>query len=163
MKQFFFALVILSVTIFSMPSQASEIKSCSFIVDFDTTLFDKNLLFKWQLLELNGQSVATLGKQARTPYIQFDSSHRVFGNNGCNQFFGTYELENHQRIKFSSIGSTLMACLNKNTIESEVMDVIVKADSYVMINDTLVFNKARMAPLARWVKRKTEKITLKKK
>ena len=124
---------------------------------FDTTLISKKLLKKWQLIELNGQPITALGKPAKTPYIQFDSARRVAGNNGCNQFFGSYELEIKGRIKFSAMGSTRMACIDNNTIESDLMQVLSNTDSYVLVNDTLVFNRARMAPLARWVKMKSGK------
>jgi len=46
---------------------------------------------------------------------------------------------------------TRMACLQDNTIEADLMQVLSSADSYVVRNDTLVLNRARMAPLARWV------------
>ena len=124
---------------------------------FDTTLISKKLLKKWQLIELNGQPISALGKSAKNPYIQFDSARRVAGNNGCNQFFGSYELEKKGRIKFSAMGSTRMACIDNNTIESDLMQVLSNTDSYVLVNDTLVFNRARMAPLARWVKMKSGK------
>jgi heat shock protein HslJ len=124
---------------------------------YDTTLISKKLLKKWQLVELNGQPISALGKPAKTPYIQFDSTRRVAGNNGCNQFFGSYELEKKGRIKFSAMGSTRMACVDNNTIESDLMQVLSNTDSYVIVNDTLVFNRARMAPLARWVKMKSGK------
>ena len=124
---------------------------------FDTTLISKKLLKKWQLVELNGQPISALGKPAKTPFIQFDSARKVAGNNGCNQFFGSYELDTRNRIKFSAMGSTRMACVDENTIESDLMQVLSNTDSYVLVNDTLVFNRARMAPLARWVKMKSGK------
>jgi len=157
-------LVLLSLGLWSFTSDRSvNANNAPAAGTFDTTLISKKLLKKWQLIELNGQAVAAMSKPAKTPYIQFDSTRRVSGNNGCNQFFGTYELEKHNRIQFSAMGSTRMACLDNNTLESELMDVIAKTDSYVVVNDTLVFNKARMAPLARWVKMKKEKVKKKKK
>jgi heat shock protein HslJ len=50
-----------------------------------------------------------------------------------------------------------MACIDNNTIETDLIQVLSNTDSYVIVNDTLVFNRARMAPLARWVKMKSGK------
>lgn len=163
MKKFAgFVLAIAFIAFVQHPVEAKRISNGA-SVDVDTTIIHKKLLKKWQLIELNGQSVESMGKPAKTPYIQFDSTRKVSGNNGCNQFFGSYELEKHGRIKFSAMGSTRMACLDNNTMEADVMDMIARTDSYVLVNDTLVFNKARMAPLARWVKMKPQKTKKKKK
>jgi len=43
------------------------------------------------------------------------------------------------------------------------MQVLSSADSYVLRNDTLVLNRARMAPLARWVREKSMPMKKKKK
>lgn len=121
--------------------------------NYDTTLINLKLCKKWQLIELNGQAIAAMAERpAKIPFIQFDAKRRVSGNSSCNQFFGTYELSPNDRITFSPMGMTRMACLHDTNIESELMQVLSSADSYVLRNDTLVFNRARMAPLARWVK-----------
>ena len=163
MKKFAGLVIAIAYIAFVQHPVAANTSAQDASVVFDTTLISKKLLKKWQLIELNGLPVDSLGNPAKKPYIQFDSTRRVSGNNGCNQFFGTYELEKNNRIKFSAMGSTRMACLDNSTLEANLMDVIARTDSYVLVNDTLVFNKARMAPLARWVKMKKEKVKKKKK
>lgn len=120
--------------------------------NYDTTLINLKLCKKWRLIELNGQAIADNAERpAKIPFIQFDVKRRISGNSSCNQFFGTYELNPKDRISFSPMGMTRMACLHDTNIEADLMQVLSNVDSYVLRNDTLVFNRARMAPLARLV------------
>ena len=111
----------------------------------DLTLTDK----KWKLVEMNGRPVAnTPGEQDY--FIQLDSEeNRIHGFAGCNNFFGNFELEEGLRLKFSKIGSTMMACPNMNT-EKELFQILETVDNYRVYKNTLELNKARMAPLARF-------------
>jgi heat shock protein HslJ len=132
--------------------------------NYDTTLINLKLCKKWRLIELNGQAIADMAERpAKIPFIQFDAKRRVSGNSSCNQFFGTYELSPNDRISFSPMGMTRMACLHDTNIEADLMQVLSTVDSYVLRNDTLVFNRARMAPLARWVKEKSMPLKKKRK
>ena len=131
---------------------------------YDTTLINLKLCKKWRLIELNGQAIADMAERpAKIPFIQFDDKRRVSGNSSCNRFFGTYELNLNDRISFSPMGMTRMACLHDTNIEADLMQVLSSADSYVLRNDTLVLNRARMAPLARWVREKSMPMKKKKK
>lgn len=132
--------------------------------NYDTTLINLKLCKKWRLIELNGQALSDMAERpAKIPYMQLDASRRVSGNSSCNRFFGTYELNPNDRITFSPMGMTRMACLNDTNIEADLMQVLSSADSYVLRNDTLVLNRARMAPLARFVKMKSMPMKKKKK
>jgi heat shock protein HslJ len=53
------------------------------------------------------------------------------------------------RIKFSKMAATMMACPDME-VEREFLQVLETADNYNLIGDTLVLNRARMAPLARF-------------
>ncbi len=159
-----FTLVILSVAgvnaTVSFPSAAASTARSI----YDTTLINLKLCKKWRLIELNGQAIADMAERpAKIPFIQFDAKRRVSGNSSCNQFFGTYELSPNDRISFSPMGMTRMACLHDTNIEADLMQVLSTVDSYVLRNDTLVFNRARMAPLARWVKEKSMPLKKKRK
>lgn len=132
--------------------------------NYDTTLINLKLCKKWRLIELNGQAIADMAERpTKIPFIQFDAKRRVSGNSSCNQFFGTYELNPNDRISFSPMGMTRMACLHDTNMEADLMQVLSSVDSYVLRNDTLIFNRARMAPLARWVKEKSSPMKKKKK
>lgn len=111
---------------------------------------DMNLVEKyWKLTELFGQPVTTPegGKEAHM--ILKMEGNRVNGNSGCNSFNGTYTLKPGNRISFSQMVSTMMMCLNMDT-ETKMNQVLETADSYVIKGDSLILNRARMAPLARF-------------
>lgn len=104
----------------------------------------------WKLVELNGQPVAMGENQSREQHMILQASDStVKGHGGCNGFGGNYELKAGDRIKFSKLVSTMMACDNTET-ENAFFKVLENADNYNLMNDTLVLNKARMAPLARF-------------
>ena len=158
-----FTLAVLSVTGASATIAFPAASASTAGNNYDTTLINLKLCKKWRLIELNGQAIADMAERpAKIPYIQLDAKRRASGNSSCNQFFGTYELNPNDRITFSPMGMTRMACLNDTNIEADFMQVLSSADSYVLRNDTLVLNRARMAPLARFVKMKSMPMKKKK-
>jgi heat shock protein HslJ len=104
----------------------------------------------WKLVELNGQKVVRKEDQTREPhFILKDSGNQINGNGGCNSFHGTYELLTGNRIRFSKMASTMMACEDM-AVEDQFLKVLETADNYNILGDTLQLNKAKMAPLARF-------------
>jgi heat shock protein HslJ len=104
---------------------------------------------KWKLIELNGKEIA--GSLPKEPYFILSvENSRISGNGSCNSFNGTYTLNSKNRIKISPLASTMMACLDMTT-ESELSRVLEMVDSYAIKQDTLSLNRARIAPLARFV------------
>lgn len=104
----------------------------------------------WKLLELYGQPVTAANGQKEPHLILQDSTNRVSGNGGCNGLMGRYELGPGNRIRFMQLASTMMACPDMTT-ETQFKKALETADSYALRGDTLVLNRARMAPLARLV------------
>lgn len=106
----------------------------------------------WKLIEINGQKVTAENFVTKEPHLILKSEeNRVNGNGGCNSFFGSYELDAKvNRISFSNMGSTKMACMGAN-VEDDFFKVLGTVDNYTVKNDTLHLNKARMAPLAKFV------------
>jgi heat shock protein HslJ len=106
----------------------------------------------WKLIEINGKTVAgdDLPKQ---PFIILKAEgNLVTGNGGCNTLTGTYEIDRTaNRIKFSQMATTLMACLNME-VEDQLKRALEMADNYSLSSDGkyLSLNRARMAPLARF-------------
>ncbi|SEA27342.1 META domain-containing protein [Arachidicoccus rhizosphaerae] len=103
----------------------------------------------WKLTQLNGQQISYSG--SKEPYMILktgDSTVRGFA--GCNGFGGHFELKPGNRILFSKMISTMMACSDL-ALEKQFMQVLNKADNYSQHGDTLYLNKARMAPLAQFV------------
>lgn len=115
------------------------------------TKVDKNLVEKyWKLTELRGQSVTYKNDTDKEAFMTLKTEgNRVHGNFGCNTFNGTYELKSGNRISFSQMASTMMMCPNME-IEQQFNEVLQQVDNYNLNGDTLVLNKARMAPLARF-------------
>lgn len=115
-------------------------------VDFDTDIREKY----WKLTELNGKPIKWVNGQSKEPhFILKAADNRVQGNGGCNGFFGSFEINEGNRIKFQQLASTMMACENLD-IENELMKVLEMADNYSLNGENLSLNKARMAPLAKF-------------
>lgn len=106
----------------------------------------------WKLIELNGQAITEESGNAREPFITFNAEgNQVFGNGGCNTFRGVYELGFGDRLSFPKpMAATMMMCVNMGT-EDQFMRIFELVDSYAIKDDTLSLNRARMAPLARFV------------
>ena len=104
---------------------------------------------KWKLIELNGKSVNT-GSLMKEPFLYFNPfDSRVNGNGGCNNLFGEYKVEG-LRLSFSKMAMTRMACQNME-IEDQLNKVLNTVDNYTVVDGVLSLNKARMAPLAKFV------------
>ena len=110
----------------------------------DVELCDKH----WRLVELNGSPVQY--KDGAEAHILFKTDGTVSGNLGCNSFFGSYKAtKGINRIKFSPLGATQRWCGEMAT-EDGLKNVLNTVDSYYVNDGKLVFNRARMAPLARF-------------
>ena len=106
----------------------------------------------WKLTELNGKPIGDASADRREVYLVLRKmENRVQGNAGCNGYGGTYTLNpNGFNIQFSSMMHTQMACPGLD-IENEYLKVFEMADSYYVNNGQLQLNRARMAPLAKFV------------
>ena len=58
----------------------------------------------WSLVAVEGMEISH--DFAMRPYVTFDSTGGVYGNLGCNSFFGTYEINKKSKIKISYQGQT---------------------------------------------------------
>ena len=106
----------------------------------------------WKLIEINGKPVSMDESAGRTPFIILkNEGNRVNANGGCNSLSGSYEIGQGNRIKFSQMISTMMACVNME-IETELKKALETTDNYSLSADGqhLSLNRARMAPLARF-------------
>ncbi|HLS30093.1 MAG TPA: META domain-containing protein, partial [Flavobacteriaceae bacterium] len=59
-----------------------------------------------------------------------ESENRIVGFGGCNNFFGTYNLTQPDKISFSPIGATKMACLTTTFNENDFFNVFEKVNNY---------------------------------
>ncbi len=105
----------------------------------------------WKLTELRGVAVPTLKEGEKEVYFRLrNEGSKVEGNGGCNGFGGTYEMSEGNRIRFSKMISTMMYCSLMET-ENALYKVFEATDNYAVSGDVLQLNKARMAPLAKFV------------
>jgi len=115
---------------------------------------NKELVNKyWKLVEIYGKPVVMKDKNVKEPNITFrEEDNRVSGHLGCNSFTGTFQLKQGNRIVFSNIVSTLRMCLGGESmeIEKQMGEVLRTADSYSISGNTLILNRARMSPLAKF-------------
>lgn len=103
----------------------------------------------WKLKTLEGKKVKMDKNQAREIYFTLNTSeNRVTGFAGCNTIMGTYTLEEGNRIHFSQMATTMMACPDIDFNESEFLKVFELADNYRITGDQLELNVGRRAPLA---------------
>ena len=118
------------------------------LYQLSTTIYDT----RWKLYEINGKRIGSFNEPHRHPYIIVNSAdNRAYGNGGCNGFTGVYTLQDGYAISFSKMASTKMACEEAEPLENEFMAMLERVDNFTMRDDTLSFNKAKMAPLARFI------------
>ena len=108
---------------------------------------------KWVITTLEGQNIAN--PESNGEIIQFtlnSEDNRVNGFSGCNTFMGTYKIEEGNRISFSQMGVTRMACPDSEINEAQILSVFETADNFTIYDGILSLNKAKMAPLAQFKK-----------
>lgn len=106
--------------------------------------------WRWTLVELRGQPVTGL---ERAPYLVLNATDkRVSGYGGCNNLTGGFVLDEATlRLRFEQVASTMRACLSGMDTEQALHEVLGMVDNYSLSGDQLSLNRARMAPLARFV------------
>jgi heat shock protein HslJ len=141
--------IICSVVLLNCTSQKKTISSNSQLSS--TAKPDANLEGTyWKLTELNGNAIVGSDEFTHEPYFILQTrDSTIKGNGGCNGFGGKYSWRSPNRINISGIISTMMACA-KIDVENTYFKMLQSADSYYIKGDTLILNRARMAPLARF-------------
>lgn len=104
----------------------------------------------WRLLEIQGKPISRLDKNKRPIQFRLNSKeNRVNGFAGCNNFWGSFNLQEGNRISFSKMASTLMACPDLH-LEIEFYRILDRTDNYTLKENFLYLNKAKMASLAKF-------------
>lgn len=114
---------------------AFNLSSCSSTKDVQKLSYDQSLKdTKWQLESLNEKAIK---KIERVASINFDKENKVYGNLGCNNFFGKFESKN-DLLKISQIGSTMMMCQDMS-IESLYSKILENVKKYKVEKEILIF------------------------
>ncbi len=104
----------------------------------------------WKLTEVFGNPVKPKVGFIKDSYIIFkEAENHYIGNTGCNSISGTYSAFGTNRLIINPGPSTLMACANME-IETLFLKALKTTDSYLIVGDTLILHRARMAPLAKF-------------
>ena len=79
----------------------------------------------WRLVALGDKPVPA-PDSARAPRILLQrDSKQVAGSGGCNRLFGVYEL-NGEKLRFSGVGSTKMACKDGMDTEAAFLPALLR-------------------------------------
>lgn len=109
----------------------------------DRDLEDRN----WVLVELMGKPVPA---DAPRPTITFTSAeHRVAGSDGCNRYFGSYNLAPGGRLDLGQLAGTLMACPDM-TLPEQYLSTLGRVGNYQVVDGELSLFKGRTAVMARF-------------
>jgi copper homeostasis protein (lipoprotein) len=105
---------------------------------------------RWRLVEIRGQAIAPPREGEKEAFILLQADdNRFHGSGGCNNLAGTFALKEGNRISFTQIASTKMACPDMS-IETELLKILEMVDNYHLSGSTLTLNRARMVSLARF-------------
>jgi copper homeostasis protein (lipoprotein) len=77
----------------------------------------------WKLVRLGDSPVTAPAKQREAHLILANDTLRVAGSGGCNHLTGSFELDG-DRLRFSRMGATMMACPDGMAQEKRFLDVL---------------------------------------
>ena len=97
--------------------------------------------YKWNFTELNSQPIST-GRD--TAYLLFypGQVNRVTGSTGCNRLTGTFELSGTNKMMFSQLVTTRMACSDYD--ELPVLTALKQVNNWSIINDQLLLSHGKI-------------------
>lgn len=90
---------------------------------------------RWNLLLLGTDERLSMPE---TPFFQISKEGKVSGHDGCNRFTGEVTLGENQRIEFSQLATTRMACPQMADAK-RVTGMLETAYRYLIDHDRLVF------------------------
>ena len=89
----------------------------------------------WNLVEMNNEKIQLPGPQV--PHLRFEPE-KVTGNDGCNNFFGGYTLDENN-LTFGMLASTRMACPQIKDFDMEFNKMISATTGYRISGNKLEF------------------------
>jgi heat shock protein HslJ len=91
----------------------------------------------WKLTELYGQTIHFISGGKGEPHlIMRPPEDQLIGFSGCNGFFGLYRKEG-DRLTFSDLGATMMACPNNADLERTYFKAIKATERYKIFGQQL--------------------------
>jgi heat shock protein HslJ len=144
MKYLLFQLVLIAALFGFVSCKSSKTITTENTKTKQTELTEKH----WKLVELSGIMVS---ETSREPFIVFEKDEdRFHGNTSCNNFFGTFELNKKNKIKFSQGGMTKMACIG-NKVETPFLEALENAVSYKYSDRQLTLSDDKKIVIAKFI------------
>ena len=94
----------------------------------------------WKLVEIDGKPIKVPSKVRELHFILRADGKTVKGFGGCNQFGGSYKVE-EDKIKFGPIAGTLKFCSEIMDIETSFIKVFSEANNYKIFGEKLELYK----------------------
>ncbi|MGG9972634.1 DUF4377 domain-containing protein [Ferruginibacter sp. SUN002] len=84
---------------------------------------------------LDSDTLKWIGDNKKS-HIRFDiKAKRIYGNDGCNSYFGSIKSIDDKKIQFGVIGGTLMACPDiLNNSDNKIRSLLEEVDGYTVSN-----------------------------
>jgi heat shock protein HslJ len=93
----------------------------------------------WQLKSMQGKDATTQDFANGMPYVTFTSDYKISGKGGCNNFSGSYNLNEEGGINISSLISTKMYC--EGVKENDFLELLQASDAVDVDKDKIVLFK----------------------
>jgi heat shock protein HslJ len=90
----------------------------------------------WELSSIDGKKVDAASNRNGLPTAIFNMEHKISGNGGCNQYSGSYNLNDEGGVNISQIMATKMFC--EGGIENEYLKVLEKVNMAKIDKDKLI-------------------------
>lgn len=103
----------------------------------------ENLRGKWNLIELEGETIRT----DRPLYLDLSEDDKVAGFVGCNRVMGSYETRDGKKIKFDNLATTRMTC-PQIELEGKVVKMFASINFYEVKDEMLLLSGEEGKPLA---------------
>ncbi|MEO6819861.1 MAG: META domain-containing protein [Ginsengibacter sp.] len=121
----------LSISLFVILAASFLFSSCA---QTKVVVSKEQVQNKWMILTIAGVANEKISADA---YIDLSNNAKSGAKAGCNQLFFSYELAAKNKIKFSDIGSTRMACPDMTT-EDQLIKLFPFIDNVEIRNNMLV-------------------------
>ncbi|MBS9778290.1 MAG: META domain-containing protein [Gammaproteobacteria bacterium] len=137
----------LLLLIFSIGLSGCAKKTISTLAHYDSMQI---LNSKWKLNTLNSMHASKTKSNAF--FVLSQNNNKIIGFTGCNDFSGEYELQqNKNRIIFTRIISTRMACMKNKSVEYGFLSALAKTQYYSFENRKLTILNSDKEPLASFI------------
>lgn len=104
---------------------------------------------QWELVRLGDTPVHAASPQQAPHFVLNSDSRRVSGSGGCNRITGSYNLHG-DRITFSRMATTMMACLTGMDTEKTFLDMLKQVNRFKITGQKLELLDANGHTLARF-------------